>query len=153
MLITESKQLGLNHVIFNNTSQSYLLDHFHKVSESRRYNPRGSSEKFVVPRVSSQASTTFCFNGIKDWNGLSSDIKGMEISTGSKLQLKDIRSLKCILRKVIYFATTRLFYIWARSCEYVSYGICEQQRCRSAFVVRCLDSIMPLVSISEISRL
>ena len=40
----------------------------------------------------------------------------------------------------------------------MSYAICEQQRCRSAslistFVVRCLDSIMPLVSISGISRL
>ena len=42
------------------------------------------------------------------------------------------------------------------------YAICEQQRCRSAcasaqsdqhLVVRCLDSIIPLVSISEISSL
>ena len=36
------------------------------------------------------------------------------------------------------------------------YAICEQQRCRSvisAFVVHCLDSIIPLVSISAISRL
>ena len=43
------------------------------------------------------------------------------------------------------------------------YAICEQQRCRlacshprrliSAFVVRCLDSIIPLVSIPEISSL
>ena len=33
------------------------------------------------------------------------------------------------------------------------YAICEQQRRRLAFDVRCLDSIIPLVSISEISRL
>ena len=42
------------------------------------------------------------------------------------------------------------------------FALCEQQRCWSActsaslistFVVRCLDSIIPLVSISEISRL
>ena len=42
------------------------------------------------------------------------------------------------------------------------YAICEQQRCRSAcasaqsdqrFVVRSLDSIIPLVSIFQISRL
>ena len=33
------------------------------------------------------------------------------------------------------------------------YAICEQQSLISVFVVRCLDSIMPLVSISEISRL
>ena len=66
------KQLRLNHVfkIFKGTSPLYLLNHFHKVSESHRYNTRGSSENFVVPRVSSQASTTFFFNGIKDWNGL-----------------------------------------------------------------------------------
>ena len=71
------KQLRLNHVfkIFNGTSPSYLLDHFHRVSESHRYNTRGSSENFVVARVFSQASTTFFFNGIKDWNGLPSDIK------------------------------------------------------------------------------
>ena len=71
------KQLKLNHVFktFNDTSPSYLLDHFHKVSESHRYNTRGSSENFVVPQVSSQASTTFFFNGIKDKNGLPSDIK------------------------------------------------------------------------------
>ena len=53
----------LNHVfkIFNGTSPSYLQDHCHKVSESHRYNIRGVSENFVVPRVSSQASTTFFF--------------------------------------------------------------------------------------------
>ena len=42
-----------------------------------------------------------------------------------------------------------------------AFAICEQQRRRSAcsstqsdhaFIVRCLDSIIPLVSISEISR-
>ena len=78
------KQLRLSHVfkIFNGTSPSYLLDHFQKVSESHRYNTGGSSENFVVPRVSSQASTSFFFNDIQDWNGLPSDIKGMEISTG-----------------------------------------------------------------------
>lgn len=71
------KQLTLSHVykIFNGTSPSYLLDHFDKVSESHMYNTRGSSENFVVPRVSGQASTTFFFNGIKDWNSLPSEIK------------------------------------------------------------------------------
>ena len=33
------------------------------------------------------------------------------------------------------------------------YALCEQQRCRSAFVVCCLDSIIPLVSLSKISSL
>ena len=35
-------------------------------------------------------------------------------------------------------------YIWARPCENVSYAICEQQSLISVFVVRCLDSIIPL---------
>ena len=50
------KQLRLNHVfkIFNGTFPSYLLDHFHKISESHRYNTRGSSKDFFVPRVSSR---------------------------------------------------------------------------------------------------
>ena len=51
---------------------------------------------------------------------------------------------------------------WARSCKNVSYAICKQQRCRSAcasaqsdqhLCCSLLDIIMPLVSISEISRL
>ena len=33
------------------------------------------------------------------------------------------------------------------------YAICEQQRRRSVFVVRCLDSIMPILAKSKISRL
>ena len=71
------KQLRLNHVfkIFNGTSPSYLLDHFQKVSEFHGYNTRGSSENFVVPRVSNQVSTAFFCNGIKDWNSLPSEIK------------------------------------------------------------------------------
>ena len=56
--------------IFNGTSPAFLLDHFHKVSESHRYNTRSNSENFVVPRVSSQASAIFLFNGVKDRNGL-----------------------------------------------------------------------------------
>ena len=40
----------------------------------------------------------------------------------------------------------------------MSYVICEQQRCSphsliSAFVVRCLDSVMSLVSVTKISSL
>ena len=51
---------------------------------------------------------------------------------------------------------------WARSCENVSYAICEQQRCRSAcafaqsdqhLVVRCLDSMICILAISKVSRL
>ena len=47
----------------------------------------------------------------------------MEISTGSKLQLKDIWILKYNLWKMIYFATTRLFYIW----KYVTWVVINSQ--------------------------
>ena len=52
------KQHRLNHVfnIFSGTSPSYLLDHFHKISDFHRY----TTENFVFPRVSSQSSKT-CF--------------------------------------------------------------------------------------------
>ena len=47
--------------------------------------------------------------------------------------------------------------IWAGQWENVSYVICKQQRhphsLISAFIVRCLDSIISLDSIAEISRL
>ena len=61
------KQLRLNHVfnIFNGTCLSYLSEHFRKVSDFHMYSTRGSSENFVIPRVSGYASTTFFFNGIK----------------------------------------------------------------------------------------
>ena len=47
---------------------------------------------------------------------------------------------------------------WASSWENLSYGICEQQRRRSrslisAFVVLCLDSVIPILAKSKISRL
>ena len=57
-----------------------------------------------------------------------------------------------------YFVT---FIRGARSCENVSYAICEQQRCRSAahpcslintFVVRCLDSMICILALSKVSR-
>ena len=80
------KQLRLNHVvkIFNGTCPSYLSEHFRKVSDFHMYNTRGRSENFVVPHVSGHASTTFFFNGIKDWNSLPSDIKRVKLSTDLK---------------------------------------------------------------------
>ena len=45
----------------------------------------------------------------------------------------------------------------ARSCENVSYVICEQQRCRSAcadehLCVRCVDSMICILTISKVLR-
>ena len=56
--------------------------------------------------------------------------------------------------------TVKSLLHWARSCENVSYVICEPQRCRSActsaqsdntFLVRCLDSIIMICILQESS--
>ena len=64
--------------------------------------------------------------------------------------------------KLIYIIKSCLFISpWARSCENVSYAICEQQMCKSActsarsdqhFVVRCLDSMILILALSKVSR-
>ena len=84
------KQFRLNHVfkIFNGTCPSYLSEHFRKVSDFHMYNTRGSSENFVVPHVPGHASTTFFFNGIKDWNSLPYDIKRVETFNRFKTSVK-----------------------------------------------------------------
>ena len=84
------KQFRLNHVfkIFNGTCPSYLSEHFRKVSDFHMYNIRGSSENFVVPHVPGHASTTFFFNGIKDWNSLPYDIKRVETFNRFKTSVK-----------------------------------------------------------------
>ena len=97
----------------NSLDRAHLLDHFHKVSEFHRYNTRVSFENFVVPRVSCQASSIFFLNDIKDWNGLPSDIKRDGNFNRFKTSVKrDLNSqMQLMEKKMIYFVTTRLFYI------------------------------------------
>ena len=71
------KQLRLSHVhkISNGGCPSYMSEHFVKVSHIRNHSTRESGENFVVPSVSGEATTTFYYNAIKDWNSLPLDIK------------------------------------------------------------------------------
>ena len=98
----------------NSLYGAHLLDHFHKVSEFHRYNTRVSFENFLVPRVSCQASSIFFLNGIKDWNGLPSDIKRDGNFKRFKISVKRYLNsqMQLMEKKMIYFVTTRLFYIW-----------------------------------------
>ena len=99
------KQLRLNNVfkIFNGTCPSCLLEHFRKVSDFHMYNTRGSSENFVVPHVFGHASTTFFFNGIKDWNSLPSDIKRVETFNRFKTSVKSFLNSKMQLMEADIF--------------------------------------------------
>ena len=67
------------------------------------YNIRGSSENFVVQRVSGHASTTFFFNGIKDWNSLPSDIKRVETFNRLKTSVKGFLNSQMQLKEADIF--------------------------------------------------
>ena len=84
------------------------------------------------------------------------------ISTSRMLSLIDLVLQLLIMRVVVpKFLRRKETMIWARSCENVSYAICKQQMRRSAcesaqsdqhLCCSSLDSIIPLVSRSEILR-
>ena len=82
-------------------------------------------------------------------------------------QLQESRKGSFGTDEIIHGANTKCHFYrpavsrksWARSCENVSYAICEQQRRRSyprslisTFVVRCLDSMTYILAISKVSR-
>ena len=99
------KHLRLNHVfkIFNGTCPSYLSEHFRKVSDLHMYNTGGSSENFVVPHESGHASTTFFFNGIKDWNSLPPDIKRVHNFNRFKTSVKRFLNSEMQLMEAVFF--------------------------------------------------
>ncbi len=47
------KQLKLNHVfkIYHRSAPKYLCSHFQKLSDTHRFNTRGSSTNFLVPKI------------------------------------------------------------------------------------------------------
>ena len=98
------KQLRLNHIfkIFNGTYPSYLLEHFHKVSDFHMYNTSGSSKNFFVPHPSGYASTTFFFNGINDWNYLQ-DTKRVETFNRFKTSVKRFLNSQMQIMKAFSF--------------------------------------------------
>ena len=72
------KQLKLNHVlnIKNYQSPEYLKENFHRISDTElRQCTRASRLNFFLPRVQNQATNTFYFSAIKDWNSLPPKIK------------------------------------------------------------------------------
>ena len=75
------KQNKLNYIykIWNDTSPVYLKEHFHRICDTELRNcTRASFHNSFVPRVYSQASNTFFYSGIKDWNFLPANIKQIE---------------------------------------------------------------------------
>ena len=75
------KQNKLNHIykIWNDTCPVYLKEHFHRICDTELRNcTRASFHNFFVPRVYRQASNTFFYSGIKDWNFLPANIKQIE---------------------------------------------------------------------------
>ena len=71
------KQLKLNHVfkIYNEIAPEYLNSHFSKLSNTHRYNTRGSATNFLVPKAKGQQCNTFFFTGIREWNLLLTQVK------------------------------------------------------------------------------
>ena len=54
--------------VFTRTAPSYLLNGLKFVSHS--YNTRSSRLAYVIPKVNTQGSHTFYYQGIKLWNSL-----------------------------------------------------------------------------------
>ena len=74
------KQLKLNHVfrIMNNQCPEYLKENFTKIKDTQlSHCTRASFNNFFLPRVKNQASHSFYFSAIKDWNALPSKIKNI----------------------------------------------------------------------------
>ncbi len=84
------KQLKLNHVfkIYHCTAPKYLCSHFRKLSNTHRYNTRGSSTNFLVPKIKGQQCNTFFFTGIQEWNQLPGHIKSLQTKVQFKKAVK-----------------------------------------------------------------
>ena len=86
------RQNKLNHIhrIWNESCPVYMKDHFHKISETELRNcTRASFHNFFVPKVNKQATNTFFYSGIKDWNFLHSNLKQIPTLDIFKEKVKD----------------------------------------------------------------
>lgn len=81
-------QLRLNHVfnIFHNQSPDYLKQYFSRTCSTR--NTRSCNFNFFVPRVKNTESSSFYFNGIKNWNTLPDSIKSIDNKAKFKFEVK-----------------------------------------------------------------
>ena len=86
------KQLKLNHVfkIFNNHCPEYLKENFNKIKDTQlSICTRASTNNLFLPRVKNQASHSFYFSAIKEWNTLPSKIKDISSEVTFKLSIRD----------------------------------------------------------------
>ena len=85
-----SEQLRLNHVfnIFQDSCPNYMKNDFIKLSNLHRYNTRGSSFNFQIPKIKSADSKAFFYNAIRNWNDLPESIKSCSFKHAFKKQCK-----------------------------------------------------------------
>ena len=65
-----------------------MLENFNRVGARQRIITRASANNFFVPRVEKEASKTFYFNAIRNWNSLPDFIKVIEHENAFKEKLK-----------------------------------------------------------------
>ena len=85
------EHLTLCHVfkIRNNLSPLYMSDHFISQDTVHSYGTRLNSKgAFVIPRVKSFGSRSFCFNGCKFWNSLPVNFNNIKSLGSFKAELK-----------------------------------------------------------------
>ena len=95
------KQLRLNHVfnIYHNTAPSYLKSNFViKSPNSGRQTRSCTNLDFLIPRVKTCESTTFYYNGIKDWNELPLSVKESKSKDLFKTNIKSFLLQKGLSR-------------------------------------------------------
>ena len=82
------KQLRFNHVfnIFHNKCPEYLKQGYTRTFDTR--NTRSSAFNFFVPSIKGIESSTFFFNGIKNWNALPDTIKSIIEKGKFKFEIK-----------------------------------------------------------------
>ena len=66
--------LNMMYKIFNNTAPSYMCN-FQLIENVHNYRTRYSDMAYVVPKVKTQGSRTFKYNGAKLWNEIPRHIR------------------------------------------------------------------------------
>ena len=86
------RQLKLNHVfrIMNNQCPEYLKENFTRIKDTQLgLCTRASLNNLFLPRVKNQASHSFYFSAIKEWNALPTKIKDITSEVTFKLSIRD----------------------------------------------------------------
>ena len=86
-----ARQIQLTHVykIYRREGPKYMQDNFTRIIDlPQRIYTRASYNNFFVPRVQGEASKSFYFNAIKNWNALPDRIKTIENENTFKENVK-----------------------------------------------------------------